>query len=502
MSEATVRDEIDGAIQKLCSISNQNERAMKVARDSLKRIATRFDHVDYEPLVERAVTRLLSERKGDTWFMRHRLLETIPTFVMRGEKYVIMAVATFLKHENWMIRQAATEALGHLMTRTDGPMPVCGSKPGTRTNSRPASPGLSVLRPANPPAKPRAPRGLVIDDSYGTEKMHIAKRQQTPATTKYDDDASESKSQFLGEDDCDDAKTTLTSHSKGARSESKTSHSNLGRVGSLDTLQEEGRPDTSFSETMRKTTAGSPATLGDLENNPDDKFAIDWEDIIEELVPLIREALECKEPDIRRNALMALRKSVRTGDFHAMPLIRTSAIDEDWMCREASLLALRELALPGDDEATNITLNLMADARREVRDAALKALETIGRPGDDALVEKLITIKEYSRAWSEKTNRPAWEIRETGVRAIGVVADLDCQDGINSLKKSLTDERIDVQRAATYAMGQVAERVVPEDMVWTYNNATAQPATKSTWLNLRWNPVRQAYVRTPLLLLL
>lgn len=51
-----------------------------------------------------------------------------------------------------------------------------------------------------------------------------------------------------------------------------------------------------------------------------------------------------------------------------------------------------------------------------------------------------------------------------------------------------------VQRAATYALGQVAERVVPEDMVWSYNNVTAQPATKSTWLNVRWNVLRQAFV--------
>lgn len=43
-------------------------------------------------------------------------------------------------------------------------------------------------------------------------------------------------------------------------------------------------------------------------------------------------------------------------------------------------------------------------------------------------------------------------------------------------------------------MGLVGERVVPEDMVWSYNNVTAQPAVKSTWLNLRWNVLRQAYV--------
>ena len=77
------------------------------------------------------------------------------------------------------------------------------------------------------------------------------------------------------------------------------------------------------------------------------------------------------------------------------------------------------------------------------------------------------------------------------------VADLECEDALEALKKSLDDDRVDVQRAATFAMGLVAERVVPEDMCWTYNNVTAQPAIKSTYLNLRWNVLRQAHVPNP-----
>ena len=52
MTEHTLREEIDGAIQKLCSITCQNERAIKVARDTFKRIAYRVrdgvEHCDYE----------------------------------------------------------------------------------------------------------------------------------------------------------------------------------------------------------------------------------------------------------------------------------------------------------------------------------------------------------------------------------------------------------------------------------------------------------------------
>jgi hypothetical protein len=169
--EGTLRDEIDGAIQKLCSIACQSERDIKVARDTLRRIATRTrdgaPQADYAPLVERVMARLMGERKGDDWFMKHRLLETIPTFVNRGEKFVIVGCAAMLKHDNWMIRAAATEALGHLMTRDDVSLPHCASRPGTRTNSRPASPGSSALRPPNVSEKQRAQHGLVIDENYG-----------------------------------------------------------------------------------------------------------------------------------------------------------------------------------------------------------------------------------------------------------------------------------------------------------------------------------------------
>ena len=47
----------------------QNEKAIKIARDTLKRISARVkDGVsDYDPLVERVIERLMSERKGDDW---------------------------------------------------------------------------------------------------------------------------------------------------------------------------------------------------------------------------------------------------------------------------------------------------------------------------------------------------------------------------------------------------------------------------------------------------
>jgi len=351
-------------------------------------------------------------------------------------------------------------------------------------------------------------------------------RQQTPATTKYDDGSDGSRSQrsrLADDNDPDDAKSSTSRVSKVRSDRSGSVASSMARSSlsqttkgdgnpgilldrtgsggaSLEVVQEESRIHTAVSEGMKmKMALDSALQLGDLEasladDQAEDLIVVDWDDVMQGLLPLIQEALESEETEIRRNALVALRKSVGVGEMRAMPLIETAVEDEDWMCREGALLALRELALPGDSNATDIVCKSLEDARREVREGAIKALETVGRPGDQLLVSKLVTMKEYSRKWSDKTKRPAWEIRETVCRALGIITDLDCEEAIESLQKSLGDEKIDVQRAATYAMGLVGERVVPEDMVWSYNNVTAQPAVKSTWLNVRWNVLRQAYI--------
>ena len=110
-----------------------------------------------------------------------------------------------------MIRSAATEALGFLMTRDDAALPQCASKPGTRSNSRPPSPGRQVMRPANVPVKPRPEHGLVIDDQYGMDApVYVPKREKTPATTVYDDGTIPD----IDENNDEDAKTTV---SRGSR---------------------------------------------------------------------------------------------------------------------------------------------------------------------------------------------------------------------------------------------------------------------------------------------
>ena len=268
----------------------------------------------------------------------------------------------------------------------------------------------------------------------GDEKLR-AMREHTPATTQHDDGAS----QYLGDDDDDEAKTNVSKSSRCARSgrsdslASSIARSNLSqaaraggggessieRVGSLEAVQEESRINTAVSASTRQemSMAAGVLSLSDFENSLSaghDEDGIDWDDVMEELLPVMQEALESPESEIRRNALVALRKSVRIGEISAMPYIRSALQDDDWLCRETALHVLRELAIPGDIDATELVCKMIEDPRREVRDAAVKALETVGCCGDLELMSKLITVKEYSKKWAEKTQRPGWEIRETG----------------------------------------------------------------------------------------
>jgi len=96
------------------------------------------------------------------------------------------------------------------------------------------------------------------------------------------------------------------------------------------------------------------------------------------------------------------------------------------------------------------------------------------------VIVSLVAIKENSRGWARTSGRPDWEVREAACLAMGIVGTPASTEAVVALNKSLQDERNEVQRAAMYAMGQIAERTAPKDMVWTYNNATAQPARKST----------------------
>lgn len=227
-----------------------------------------------------------------------------------------------------MIRSAATEALGFLMTRDDAALPQCASKPGTRSNSRPPSPGRQVMRPANVPVKPRPEHGLVIDDQYGMDApVYVPKREKTPATTVYDDGTIPD----IDENNDEDAKTSVSRGSRrtalsdrsGASSRARstlsqrTSHSQraggekhieqstsagalIGRKGGgggsldgLEAVQEESRIGTAVSEATRKGMGTAEthlledaAALLECEQNDedDDDFQVDWDDVMEELV--------------------------------------------------------------------------------------------------------------------------------------------------------------------------------------------------------------------------
>jgi hypothetical protein len=100
-------------------------------------------------------------------YVKQRLLENIPFFVKKGEPEVILAVIEFLVHDNWLVRQAAVETIGHLMERDDEfqQLPHVASRPGTRGNSRAPSPRWRLAGDTLEPQRPE--QGLVIEDHVG-----------------------------------------------------------------------------------------------------------------------------------------------------------------------------------------------------------------------------------------------------------------------------------------------------------------------------------------------
>jgi len=111
-------------------------------------------------------------------------------------------------------------------------------------------------------------------------------------------------------------------------------------------------------------------------------------------------------------------------------------------------------------------------------------------------------MKEYSKRWARDKGRPDWEIRLVACHALGMTSTINSNEAIETLKKSLGDEKVEVRRAASYALGLIAEKTAPKGTIWTYNNATAQPGKVSTWRSEKWDVGLQRYIpemsRTPL----
>ena len=105
------------------------------------------------------------------------------------------------------------------------------------------------------------------------------------------------------------------------------SRDRTGSGGALEAVKEESRIQTAVSEmTKLQMSMDSALQLDNLEaamaadkEEEKDVFVVDWDDVLLGLLPLIQDALASEETEVRRNALIALRRGVSVGEVSAMP---------------------------------------------------------------------------------------------------------------------------------------------------------------------------------------
>lgn len=536
------RDEISGAIQKLTSLSVTDESKIKGARDTLKSLA----HVkkagmneDLYSEVQAAVLRRLGDDTcRDEWHVKYRLLQAIPVFIRKADVEVIAKAANLLEHRNAMVRDAAVDCVAHLVDRGAEAVKI-PELPCSRSNSRPSS--VKKMRPPIQNFVPRPEFGLVvgedmpsvlpkIDHNSGgsiirrlnaSSKVELDKRFQASIKSfKLSKEKLQSKNGKINNTMFSETLTGFGQpHSRKGKDKSDARQGGTGGTsgGGLDQAMLSvafGTVDSDNSKfsssvgvsrgTTRGGTGGTGGTAGTGQSRQRGRRGQVFQGVAEEnwvgvensLLPIILEKMDNEDSLVRAAALKLLARATGPGKMaHAVRGAQKLVNDKDWRVREAALLAIRETAVTGDFEVEEVLLNALEDERREVRYAAVKAFETVITKGDSEIVKSVASIMESATDWQLRTGVKEWELREVCIRAIGSVADAEDKHAIELLKHAMGDVSNSViQRTAAHALGQIVERVAPKDTVWTYNNATFQPARKSTHTDMAWDPRRQAYM--------
>ena len=537
------RDEISGAIQKLTSMSVIDESKIKAARDTLKSLANvkraGMDGDLYNEVQAAVLRRLGDDACRDEWHVKYRLLQAIPFFMKKADVEVISLVANLLEHRNAMVRNAAVDCVAHLVDRNAEAVKI-PDMPGSRSNSRPSS--VKKMRPPMESFVPRPEFGLVVGEDMpsvlpkinhdsgsiirripASSKIELDKRFQASIKSfKLSKEKLQSKNGKIN-------KTMFSESLTGGPGEKAKS-----KQGSFETLKVDARRGgtggtgvngldqqmlsaafdrvdsgnskaSSGGEPSRGTTrGGTGGTAGTGHSRQRARRGQifqgvaqeDWVDVENSLLPIILEKMEHENCEVRAAALKLLARATGPGKMvHAVRGAQKLVNDNDWRVREAALLAIRETAVTGDFEVEEVLLNALEDERREVRNAAVRAFETVTTKGDNEIVNSIASIMESAADWEVRTSTREWELREVCIRAIGSIAGAEHKHAIDLLKHAIGDATNTVlQRAAAHALGQIVERVAPMDTVWTYNNATFQPARKSTHTDMAWDPRRQAYM--------
>eukprot|EP00960_Hanusia_phi_P041097 754827-Hanusia_phi.AAC.4 len=434
----SVKDEIAGAVQKLISPSCSDDNAIRLARDTLRSLGKRDE--EHKSILVGYLLKLL-QRHAEDWIKVLPLLEVIPYIATVGDLRLAPGALRFLTHEEWMVRKAAGKALAYLLR---------GHKGAARARTSPHSPPL--------------------------EQRAIYE----PRRSKFHD---------LGED--------------------------------LEVVMEETRPMTACSRSSDvpdrfiASSGGQDERGSAVESAHTDDVALRDEGYVE-IRDGILDAMRSDSPAVRADAIEALSICMSAGDAIAMSELVKHVKDTSTTCRARAVAGISANSERGAHVALSHVVEALSDAEEEVRKEALIALEELAVLADEDVIvgegvtcplltlsqSKLITMKEYSKRWARDNLRPDWEIRLVACQALGVVSTADSQEAIDTLIKSLGDEKLQVRRVASFALGLIAERTAPDGTIWTYNNATAQPGKASTWKCEKWDVSLQRHIpnlsRTPM----
>ncbi|EKX46546.1 hypothetical protein GUITHDRAFT_152399 [Guillardia theta CCMP2712] len=275
----------------------------------------------------------------------------------------------------------------------------------------------------------------------------------------------------------------------------------------LEVVIEETRPMTGFSRSSDipdrfiTSSSGRDEHGSAADSSQTDDAALRDEGYVE-IRDGIVEAMRSEAPAIRADAMEVLGRCMSMGDAIAMSELFKHVKDVDPTCRARAIAAIAANSVRGAPVPVSHVVEALSDGDAEVRKEALNALDAVVVKGDEEVLEKLIMMKEYSKRWARDKGRPDWEIRLVACHALGMTSTINSNEAIETLKKSLGDEKVEVRRAASYALGLIAEKTAPKGTIWTYNNATAQPGKVSTWRSEKWDVGLQRYIpemsRTPL----
>ncbi len=174
---------------------------------------------------------------------------------------------------------------------------------------------------------------------------------------------------------------------------------------------------------------------------------------------LLRQALENKNPDTRKQAVVALSLTATTGDA-ALDRLEKTLQDKDVQVREAAVASLAEVK---SDRAREAMRKALKDDVPEVSFAAAKALWALEDPaGEQALLAVLGRESKASSGYISKEKRDALRMLHTPRvlafyafrQGMGFVPVPGLGQGVSSMQALLTDPGVSGRATAALLLGK------------------------------------------------